>query len=113
MPGIQVTFDRPELSANDNRAYTGVTDAAGHYMVRGAAESRSGAPPAQYRVSLTTVAPDPNSPAPQPSKPTTIFVPEAPPPPPERVPPAYRDGKLQFTVPNDGTDQADFKLKSK
>lgn len=112
MFGIQVTFDRPDLDANANKAYFGVTDAAGRYSLHGVGESRPGVPPAKYRVSLSTVAPDPKAPAPA-LKPTTIFIPESPPPPPERVPAEYRNGKLDFTVTNDGTDKADFALKSK
>lgn len=112
MPGIQVTLDRPELSANENKAYFGVTDASGRYTLRAAGEKKDGIPPAEYRVSLSTVAADPASPAPPPKQ-TTIFFPEAPPPPPERVPPAYLGGKLKFTVPAGGTDKADFALTSK
>jgi hypothetical protein len=35
------------------------------------------------------------------------------PPPPERIPRGYRGGKLTFTLPEGGTDQANFELKSK
>jgi len=111
MPGIQVTFDQPELGANENRAYVGVTDSAGRYTLSAAGEKNAGVPPSEYRVSLTTVASDSNSPPPK-TKSTSIFGGE-PSPPPERVPPAYRGGKLKFTVPEQGTEMADFALISK
>jgi hypothetical protein len=111
MPGIQVTLDRPELGANENRAYVGVTDSAGRYSLRAAGEKKAGVPPSEYRVSLTTVASDPNSP-PSKTESTSIFGGE-PSPPPERVPRAYRGGKLKFTVPVQGTEIADFALTSK
>jgi hypothetical protein len=106
-------FDQPELSANENKGYTGRTDDNGRFVLAPALEEGNGVPPGTYRVSLST-AYDPSAPAPPPRPgQSTLFYPESAPPPPERVPPAYRGGKLSFTVPEDGTDQANFELKSR
>lgn len=117
MPGVQVMFDQPDLGVSANKAYMDWTDAEGRFTLQPvAADGGSGVPPGDYRVSLTTTVPDPSAPPPpRPAsvRPTTMFFEEAPPPPPERIPPAYRGGKLTFTVPPEGTDQADFALKSK
>jgi hypothetical protein len=112
MPGIQVMFDQPELSANENKGYTGRTDEEGRFVLAPALAEGSGVPPGKYRVSLST-AYDPSAPAPPSPRQNLLFDPESAPPPPERVPSAYRGGKLSFTVPEGGTDQANFELKSK
>jgi hypothetical protein len=114
MAGIQVVYDQPELGANANQGYGGKTDEQGRYVLLPILGKGTGAPPGKYRVSLSTPA-DPLAIAtPQAGAgQTTIFFPEAPPPPPERVPPAYRGGVLSFTVPAEGTGEADFHLKSK
>jgi hypothetical protein len=114
MSGVHVLFDQPELGPRENKGYTGRTDDSGRYSLKPMLGEGSGVPPGKYRVSLTTAVVDPSAPAPKPAPgQTTIFYPESPPPPPERVPPAYRGGKLSFTVPGDGTDQANFELKSR
>jgi hypothetical protein len=115
MPGVQVTFDQPELSPNQNVGYIGKTDETGRYSLRPMIGEGSGVRPGKYRVSLTTAFTDPSQPAPTPSS-TTVsapFYPESPPQPPERIPPAYRDGKLTFEVPEDGTKDANFALESR
>ncbi len=115
MPNVYVTFDQPELSPNENIGYVGRTDTDGRYSLRPMIGEGSGAPPGRYRVSLTTAVLDATQPAPTPTPPrnaATPFYPE-PQPPPERIPPAYRGGKLTFEVSADGTDKADFELKSK
>jgi hypothetical protein len=115
MSGVQVLFDRPELSVRENKGFVGRTNNEGKYKLTPAFDQGTAVPPGKYRVSLTTAVFDPSEPVPQaPSTSTsTPFYPESPPPPPERIPPAYRGGKLTFTVPEGGTDQADFELKSK
>jgi hypothetical protein len=115
MPGVYLTFDQPELSPNQNVGYIGKTDETGRYSLRPMLGDGSGAPPAKYRVSLTTAVSDPSQPAPTPSNTNsgTPFFPESAPPPPERIPPAYRDGTLSFEVPEDGTKDANFALKSR
>jgi hypothetical protein len=111
MPDIQVMFDQPELGPNENKGYGGKTDAEGRYVLTSLDTKVPGAPPGKYRVSLSTYA-DPNAVAKPPAgQPTGLFYPESPPPPPERVPPKYR--QQTFEVPADGTDKADFALKSK
>jgi hypothetical protein len=100
MSGVQVVFDQPELGPNKNIGYAGRTDEQGRYALRPLGSDGAGAPPGAYRVSLTTVETmDPS----RDDSPMT----------PERIPPAYRGGKLTFTVTEDGTDQANFDLKSK
>jgi hypothetical protein len=100
MSGVRVIFDQPELGPNENIGYAGRTDEQGRYVLRPLGRDRAGVPPGTYRVSLTTVETvDPS----RDDSPMT----------PERVPPAYRGGRLSFTVPEGGTDQANFELKSK
>jgi hypothetical protein len=115
LPGVHLTFDQPELSPNENIGYIGKTDESGRYSLRPMLGDGSGVPPGKYRVSLTTAVSDPSQPAPTPSsgRSATPFYPESAPPPPEKIPPTYRGGKLTFDVPADGTDAANFALKSK
>jgi len=115
LPGVQVLFDQPELGRNANIGYTGRTDVQGRYSLRPTIGEGTGVPPGEYRVSLTTAVFDPSAPPPQPqpSRSATPFYPEEAPPPPERIPAAYRGGKLTFTVPEGGTDEANFELKSR
>lgn len=113
LTGVQVLFDQPDLSPNENKGYKGKTDEQGRYALSPVMEEGTGAPPGDYRISLTTAVADPSAPVAAPTKPTGPFGAESPPPlPPERIPPAYRGGKLKFTVPDDGTEQANFDLKS-
>lgn len=115
LPGVQVLFDKPDVPPNENKGYTGRTDAAGRYSLRPSTGEGNGLPPGKYRVSLSTAVYDPANPPPAPSKDSrsSAFFPESAPPPPERIPPAYRGGQLTFEVPADGTEEANFDLKSK
>jgi hypothetical protein len=115
LPGVQILFDQPELSVRENKGYVGRTDSEGEYQLSPAFDQGTEVPPGTYRVSLTTSIFDPSAPVlpPKSGASSTPFYPESPPPPPERIPPAYRGGKLTFTVPEGGTDQANFELKSK
>jgi hypothetical protein len=115
LPGVQLTFDQPELSPNQNIGYIGRTDETGHYSLRPMIGEGSGIPPGKYRISLTTAVSDPSQPAPTPknTRSTTPFYPESAPPPPERIPPAYRGGKQTFEVTAEGTEKANFDLKSR
>ena len=115
MPDVYVTFDQPELSPNENLGYVGRSDAEGRYSLRPMIGEGSGVPPGKFRVSLTTAVIDATKPAPAPSPQRTAatpFPPE-PQPPPEKIPPAYRGGKLTFEVPAEGTEEANFDLKSR
>jgi hypothetical protein len=113
LAGVQVVFDQPELGPRENKGYIGRTDQQGHYSLRPSLTDGAGAPPGKFRVTLTTAVLDPNQPAAPPQPTPGGFAPDTPPPPPERIPPAYRDGKLSFTVPEGGTDKANFDLTSK
>ena len=99
LPRLQVMFDRPELNPNENKPYTGKTDEQGRYTLRSLLDDRPGAPPGHYRVSLTTSFAEP------PYREDARL-------PPERVPSQYRHGKLEFSVPEAGTKEANFNLKS-
>jgi hypothetical protein len=100
LPRVQVMFDRPELGPNQNKPYAGKTDEQGRYTLRSLSDDRSGAPPGHYRVSLTTSVAEP------PYREDVAL-------PPERIPIQYRQGKLEFSVPESGTKDANFILKSK
>lgn len=115
LTGVQVTFDQPELGPKENKGYIARTDEQGRFVLRPAMGEGAGAPPGTYRVSMTTAVFDPSAPPPKApaAGSTTIFFPESAPLPPERIPPAYRNGKLTFEVPSGGTTSADFKLVSK
>lgn len=112
LSGVHVLFDQPELSPTKNIGYIGVTDESGRYELRPAIAEESGAPPGKFRVSLTTAVADPSAPI-VPQRTSSAFYSDEPPVLPERIPPAYRGGKLTFEVPADGTDAANFDLKSK
>ena len=78
----------------------GKTDAEGRFTLQLVGEDRPGAVPGKHGVRMTTVQeegiPDDASAGPSESV----------------LPPACRDGSLQFEVPPSGTEQADFDLKS-
>jgi hypothetical protein len=112
LSGVHVMFDQPELSPNENIGYRGITDESGRYELRPAIADDAGAPPGKYRVSLTTAVADPTAPVVT-RRTGSGFYSDEPPVPPERIPPAYRGGKLTFEVPADGTEEANFELKSR
>ena len=113
LPGAQVLFHQPELGPNENIGYIGMTDAAGRYSLRPMMGEGSGVPPGEYHVSMTTALVDSSAPPPQPGRAATPFYPEERPTLPERIPPTYRTGNVTFPVPEDGTDAANFDLKSR
>jgi hypothetical protein len=80
--------------------FIGLTDANGHFVMRSDEGKSEGMPAGRYRVSLTTAI-------------AGVESDETTPLPPERVPAKYRDGKLEFEVPEGGTKQANFDLKSR
>jgi hypothetical protein len=77
----------------------GKTDAEGRYTLSLINNSAPGAVVGEHRVIITTA---------QDENPASDAAPRTE----ERVPAQYRDGSLRFTAPGDGTDQADFVLKS-
>jgi hypothetical protein len=99
LPSAQVMFDRPELNPNENKPYAGKTDAEGRFSLRSLVDDRAGAPPGHYRVSLSTAIAEPPYREDAPLQP-------------ERVPPQHRQGKLEFSVPEAGSKEANFNLKS-
>ena len=95
LAAVQILLDQPDI--DDGKSFAGKTDEEGHFVLH----SVGGEPPqkvaGEYRVSLTTAV------APRDAT-------EHDPLPPERIPKHYQDGKLSFTVPQGGTDQANFEL---
>jgi hypothetical protein len=100
LAGVHVIFFPVGASVNDPTMFSGLTDANGHYVLRGQGGGPEGIAPGSYRVSLTTAVAGPNDD-------------ETTPLPQERVPAKYRDGKLQFDVPEGGAKDANFDLKSR
>jgi hypothetical protein len=98
LPKVYLLFDQPQ--ASQNNAFTGLTDEQGRYVLKPLGGDRAGAAPGMYRVTLTTAFAPPGAA-------------EDAPLPPERVPPLYRNGKLDYDVPDGGTKDASFDLKSK
>jgi hypothetical protein len=98
LSGVHVAFFPAGASVNDPTLFRGVTDENGSYLLVNPINNESGAPAGKYRVSLTTAVPGPNDD-------------ETTPLPPERVPAKHRD--QQFEVPNGGTTEANFELKSR
>lgn len=100
MAGVHVLFFPTEAEANDATQYRGITDNQGHYSLERASDDSVGLTPGTYRVSLTTAV-------------IEGFSDELTPTPPERVPRKYRDGTLTFDVPEGGTQEANFEMKSR
>jgi len=96
LAGAYITFE-PVQGAGE-LVSTGVTNEAGEYTL--SCGDEPGAVPGMHRVILTTVAPgshtDELSVLPQ-----------------DRIPPRYQDGSLTHEVPEEGTDSADFELRSR
>ncbi|HEY3393455.1 MAG TPA: hypothetical protein VGK58_12160, partial [Lacipirellulaceae bacterium] len=80
--------------------FIGLTDAQGHFAMRSDEGDSDGMPAGKYRVTLTTAV-------------AAAGADETTPVPRERVPAKYRDGSLQFEVPEGGTQDANFDLKSR
>jgi hypothetical protein len=112
LPGVQLTFDQPELPPNENIGYVGRTDAEGRYSLRPIMGEGGGVPPGKYRVSLTTAVADPSAPPPpRPAGRRATIHDETPPAPPEKIPAAHR--VKEFVVPEDGTEEANFNVTTK
>jgi hypothetical protein len=78
----------------------GKTDAQGRFALGPLGENRRGGRGGVYRVTLTTAVAE-------------VGAPEDAPLPPEHIPIAYRNGRLDFAVPPAGTREANFDLESR
>jgi hypothetical protein len=107
MADVQVLFQPAgSESGNPGPGSQGITDARGRFTLRTVDGSRKGAVPGKHKVILMYV--DPNAPDEE-----TGEGPDAEAAAPQfKLPPNARDGSLEFTVPEGGTDQANFELTS-
>jgi len=94
-----VIFDH---QTTKHTVYLGITDSEGRYSLQNADGSSEGAPVGTYRISVKNAKPL-----------TAGKIDESTRYSPELVPPQYRDGTQQFTVPVGGTTDANFDLKSR
>jgi hypothetical protein len=99
LAGAVVTFQPmqdPDEPAQATSGSVGHTDSDGRFELRQIATDRAGAAVGKHRVSISTASADPT---------TDVQLPTG-----ERVPPEWRDGSQVFTVPAEGTSQADFAI---
>ena len=95
---VQVLFDQPKVK--DGNSFAGRTDAEGHYVLKAIREELTEPVAGEYRVSLTTAVAGRDAL-------------EHTPLPKERIPKKYRGGQLTFELPESGTNEANFELRSK
>jgi hypothetical protein len=98
--GVHVIFFPVGASVNDPTMFSGLTDESGRYVMHGRGGGPEGVMPGNYRVTLTTAVAGPTDD-------------ETTPLPPERVPLRYRNNSLEYEVPEGGTKEANFDLKSR
>jgi hypothetical protein len=98
MAGVQVLFHQPD--AIDGKSFAAKTDDSGHFVLHGVGGDDNGDVAGKYHVTLTTAVANRDA---------TEHTPL----PPERIPKSYRNGSLEFEVPEGGTDKADFELTTK
>ena len=84
----------------DFRLFSGETDADGRYAIKPFESDREGALAGEYHVMITSVK------APPGANEMTVL-------PPERVPPEYQNGSKTLQVPEGGTTDADFAIKTR
>jgi hypothetical protein len=94
-----ITFDPV---TGGGAVYVAATDSEGKFALAELGDGAAGAPAGSYRVSITTAKPLTSGAIDE----STKFSPE-------RVPEAYRGGKLTFEVPASGTSEANFDLRSR
>lgn len=102
LPDAHISFEPIQQKADATAAAVGSyarTDADGRFELKLIRGDALGAMPGRHRVRITTSRPV------DPSREDSSMTEE-------RVPATYRDGSLEFTVPPDGTDAADFAMKS-
>ena len=82
--------------------FVGTTNGEGRFSLGPVGKERGGAAPETYIVAITTVKADPNSP-------------DGSPPPGQKevVPAKFRDGSERFVVPEGGTKEATFAIKTR
>ena len=95
---VQVLFDQPKIK--DGNSFAGRTDAEGHFVLKSIREQLTEPVAGEYRVSLTTAVAGRDA-----LEHTPI--------PKERIPKQYRGGQLTFDLPEAGTNEANFDLRSK
>ena len=98
LAGVHVIFFPVGADVNDPTMFSGLTDESGHYVMHSRGGGPEGVAPGNYRVALTTAVAGPTDT-------------ETTPLPPERVPAKYRNS--EFEVPEGGTTEADFDLKTR
>ena len=96
--GVQILFDQPDAAPGNS--FSGRTTEDGQFTLKSISEELSSPVAGTYRVSLTTAVPDRDAT-------------ESDPVPKERIPKKYRDGSLTFDLPEGGTLEANFDLKTK
>jgi hypothetical protein len=98
LPGAKMQF-QPVASGGDAEVgggSYGKTDEQGNFKLALILQDGEGAIVGEHRVTIMTGQVDPNSDQ------STITG--------EKVPPQYRDGSITFTVPPEGTTEANFKM---
>ena len=98
LPGVQILFDQPDVA--DGNGFSGRTDDVGHFALQSVKPELRRPVAGTYRVSLTTAV-------------LGRDALENARTPPERIPKKYRNGALEFELPEGGTLDAAFELKSK
>jgi hypothetical protein len=78
--------------------FVGTTDAEGKFVLGPAGKEGGGAAPGEYTVLITTVKSEPREDAPLPTQR-------------EVVPAGWRNGSERFTIPAEGTKEANFEMK--
>jgi hypothetical protein len=99
LAGATISLEQPQAPIKE-RIYIGETDDAGRYVIQTADRSSSGAPAGTYRVRIASVKvpADANELTPLPK---------------ERVPAMYRNGSQSLDVPEGGTTEANFEIKTR
>jgi hypothetical protein len=98
LPGVHLVFFPKDGDPRSAKLFVADADDQGRFTVGAIGSPQGGIPPGPYRLSLTTAY--------------SATAGDDEPPPPERVPAAYRQG-IDFDVPAGGTRDAAVELKSK